>query len=45
LHSSGGSGGSTSIGRGANIGNGATLNPGSGGVRTPEGDTLDYHTK
>lgn len=45
LHSSGGSGGSTSLGSGASIGNGATLNPGAGGVRTPDGDTLDYHTK
>lgn len=45
LHSSGGSGGGTSIGRGANIGNGAILNPGGGGVQTPDGDSLDYHTQ
>ena len=47
LHSSGGGGGGagTSIGSGASIGNGAVLNPGSGGVRTPDGETLDWHTK
>lgn len=47
LHSSGGGGGGagTSIGRGASIGNGAVLNPGNGGVRTPDGETLDWHTK
>ena len=48
LYSNGGGGGGstgTSIGSGASIGNGAVLNPGSGGVRTPDGETLDWHTK